>query len=560
MLDSSFDYTIPAMVNLGITGMRYIQGTIMSMPVELPRFMVRISMLCVVLLLLFGHSTYRTRRISNKPMTGSACVIAAVLCGIIICVFNFSRYGHFFANFSDPSARNAYVTKKRNEYIPGQLVSNNDFPPEKRITLEEAEIDFSASAQGITIRVEYIARVDEKTNAQSFTLYSDFQVDGVWVDGKQVLFKRSNDGILVYFHKIKNQGDDIAIRFDYHGYSLPIYPANETTVQLYRAFPWLPWPGIKNALMYENFYDYDTTESFFVDEWQRGDDVRYTLTYSGPGDLYTNLNNKTDNVYSGISSNGVSLYSGMAHSVHRNVDVYMPASQYGYAPLAADALLDVKEAIVAVCEMLNVKYIPKDITSVTVLEMDGTIILGYPFSHRSEIYTWDNEWEIHQTSASDEIIMRMRYDSDMNGYSTSSHALGAAVSYVLSPSSGYPVDAPHSSTVNFAYWLYTYISLSTESEPDLLYYIEAINERCGGQRVDYIAKVKVPETPITEEERARIEVIVRYMADGRNFDEPFNALYSRLMQSELVTPSDFIVVLFDAAQSARQDTQQPEGM
>jgi hypothetical protein len=295
LFDLSLGHTIQVMLNLGILSMRYIQGTIMSMPVELPRFVVRISMFCAGLLLLFGHNAYRAGRVNNKLATGRISVVAAILCCAVLCMFNFYRYGTFFAHFADPVARDAYVERKRNEYIPGQPVSNNNFPTEKRITLEEANFHFSASTQGLAVCVDYTARADEKTDAQSFTLYSDIQVDGVWVDGAQARFERSNDGILVFFPNEKRQREEIKIRFDYHGYSLPIYPANETTVQLYRAFPWLPWPGIKNALKHENFYGYETTEHFFIDEWQRGDEIQYTLTYDGPGDLHTNLQLIKDN-------------------------------------------------------------------------------------------------------------------------------------------------------------------------------------------------------------------------------------------------------------------------
>jgi hypothetical protein len=97
-----------------------------------------------------------------------------------------------------------------------------------------------------------------------------------------------------------------------------------------------------------------------------------------------------------------------------------------------------------------------------------------------------------------------------------------------------------------------------ESEPDLPHYIEAINENCSGQGSDYIARVRVNEKPITEEERAQISEIVRCFAAGMNFDESFRILYGRLMQSELVTPSEFIMTLYDAAKSAQPDIEKQE--
>lgn len=533
-----------AMLNLGVANMRQISGAVMAQPVELPRFVVRIAMLLAICALCVGCGNFRRQDISRwkgRLYLGASLAFCAALC--VLCV---ARYGTFFSRFADPAARQAYAMEKFEQYQPGQSVSLNAFPTEKRLALEEAEIAFHASTQGISVRVEYVARATQAIEAQSFTLYSDLQVDGVWVDGIAAPFERSHDGLLVCFPQPKAQGESLTICFDYHGYSLPLYPANETTVQLHRSFPWLPWPGLRSALQYENFYGYEQTEAFFAEPWQRADSVHYTLYYHGPDDLYTNLRSEGENVYTGTCTGGVSLYSGMVRSTQRGVEVYVPASQYTFAAGAADAVLDSFAPIADLCQWLGAARMPEPVRTVCVLEMDAPIILGYPFSTCSEIYSWGDNWEIWQSSGSSAIAMRRLYGTDASAYQQSPDGTGAAVAFVVSPGSGYPADAPHSSTVSFACWLYSYLRLRSEAEPDCEIYLSAIYDRCTGQGVDYIAGEKVPETPASEEAYARIEEIVQAMAKGTDFDGAFRALYQRLLQEERISPDEMISTLYDA--------------
>lgn len=107
---------------------------------------------------------------------------------------------------------------------------------------------------------------DSHINDQSFTLFSDLVVDRVLVDGEDADFKRNHDGLLVYLSGSREANVPVTFTFCYHGYSLPIFPANETTVQLNRAFPWIPWPGIKQTTSYGNYYNYNESEDFFIED------------------------------------------------------------------------------------------------------------------------------------------------------------------------------------------------------------------------------------------------------------------------------------------------------
>ena len=258
-----------AMLNLGVANMRQISGAVMAQPVELPRFVVRIAMLLAICALCVGCGNFRRQDISRwkgRLYLGASLAFCAALC--VLCV---ARYGTFFSRFADPAARQAYAMEKFEQYQPGQSVSLNAFPTEKQLALEEAEIAFHASTQGISVRVEYARGLHKrwKRNLLRYTRICKWTACG-WTASPRRLSARTTACWCV-FPQPKAQGESLTICFDYHGYSLPLYPANETTVQLRRAFPWLPWPGLRNALQYENFYGYEQTEAFFAEPWQRAD-------------------------------------------------------------------------------------------------------------------------------------------------------------------------------------------------------------------------------------------------------------------------------------------------
>ena len=103
-------------------------------------------------------------------------------------------------------------------------------------------------------------------------------------------------------------------------------------------------------------------------------------------------------------------------------------------------VLDSFAPIADLCQWLGAARMPEPVRTVCVLEMDAPIILGYPFSTCSEIYSWGDNWEIWQSSGSSAIAMRRLYGTDASAYQQSPDGTGAAVAFVVSPGSGYPAE------------------------------------------------------------------------------------------------------------------------
>lgn len=529
-------------LNMGINNFHVPGNFLTGAPIELPRWIVRIGILVLLTALFLCVNLKSLASTRQKKRRAWVRTSAVIICGVAVMALFCQRYNVFFTRFANPEDSSNYVSEKDCEYISGKPVSLTDFPTEKKITPEKTDIMLSCTTQGISAEVTIEAVINSDSAGQAFTLYSDLIVDEVRVDGKKAGFERSNDGLMVHFPVAKKAGDKVAFVFRYHGYSLTSFPANETTVQLNRSFPWIPWPGIKTSTIYDNYYDYNESEDFFIDDWQRGDKVEYTLRYNGPGNLYTNLEEKGNNLYTGVSDNGVSLYSGMFHCLYREVDVYVPAFLHMDAHVYVDALLDAYEPLQGLCERMGTIEKPIKPRSIVVIPLRYPIQNGIP----QEPYSWGNEWEIRQRSESSSTIFARKHADSLEEYQRSDEVTAKmTVAYILNPCTGYPIDVPHSSTTNFAAWLNAYIRVHGCDESDLEQYVDLLKENCSGNDHDIINGIVVPEIPLTKVQKDWISVILKRMHDGENFDEPFKAMYHRLLRGEAVTAPDIVTLLYN---------------
>lgn len=530
-----------AMLNMGVHNF-HIPGNYMTgAPIELPHWIVRIGILALLIALFL--CVHASNHASTRPQKRSSWIATAcvVVLGTVMIALFYHNYSVFFARFADPLNVEDYVRSKHDQYVAGKPVSLADFPTEKRITLTKTEIDLSTTTQGIQADVTIEATMNTEAKGQAFTLYSDLVVDEVWVDGIKVDFQRSHDGLMVHFPNVKSAGDPVRLEFRYHGYSLPNFPANETTVQLHRSFPWLPWPGIKTASVYVS--NYRESEDFFISDWQRGDDVEYTLRYQGPGNLYTNLEGQGDNSYRGVSSSGVSLYSGMLHYRYRDVDIYLPANQYKWAAVTVDALLDAYDPLLDLSEQMGATIRPKKPRSIIIIQMSMPVLSE--FGIQQELYSWNDAWEIRQYSATASMLVatKKRYEHSLVDYQTAVMET-MAVPYILSPSAGYPLDISPASTRNFAAWLSLYLRAPGWDDSDRQANLDLLREFYSGRGIEWINNEIVEEIPLTEQEENWIGEILDRMRAGTNFDEAFKALYHRLLQGKPVTASDIVSQLY----------------
>lgn len=192
---------------MGFNNYQMYQNVVTGMKNEIPRWVMR--SLCAFFIaagyiLVYKQKCISTKRqkIGKKIRNGAIAIMAVVLMASMLV-----RYSEFFTAFADDTYTQKIVYEKGAVYQPGDNVSLEDWPTEKNITLKKTDIRISCTTQGIQADVLITATADKTIENQTFTLFSDFEIDEVRVDEKTTTFERSNDGIMVYFPDAKQAGD-----------------------------------------------------------------------------------------------------------------------------------------------------------------------------------------------------------------------------------------------------------------------------------------------------------------------------------------------------------------
>ncbi len=523
------------MFNLGIINFRDFRNFMTGGETESPRWMARVVMLIIVIAvyLLVSSASYN----GKKPLL--IALTAAFCAGLLaICI---SRYNVFFSRFADSEDAREYTRRKGYEYLPGESVSLNDFPQEKNIEIMEERIDLSCGNAGICASVEMKVRQINAASEQSFTLYSELIIDSVMVDGEIAEYERSLDGILVHYPHVKKEESTTDIRFIYHGYSLPSFPANETTVQLNKSFPWLPWPGLKTSVKYDNNL-YRTSEMYFTEPWQRSDSIEFELTYKGPGNLYCNLDDQGNNIYRGISDDGISLYSGMIGCEYRDVKAYIPSCKYRTLHDTVDSVLDAYDVLIDFCQKMDVEIIPEKPETIILVQMEAPVIYQSP----QEIYCRGKEWEIRcGNECSSVVTFKSRYGSAESYRESEEVNVNMAVSMILSPSVGYPTECSPSTTKNFAELLGAYLKLPGCDDQKYRQSAENLKNRFGKSITEYVNGERITMDPLSASEQKQLQDVLAAMRNGENFDDAFRAIYHRIVNGENLSVSEMITELYD---------------
>lgn len=513
--------------NMGFNNYQMYQNIVTGARIELPRWIVR-SVIALFLAGLYICSFKKScSTAKNQKRISSMCICVVLAAGISSLFYIASHYSTFFIQFADDSYTQAITFKKGNEYAGEVPVSFTDWPTEKNLTLINTDIDLHATSQGLTAEVTITSTLIKNAGNQVFTLFSGFVVDEVRVDGKKTDFARSHDGIIVMFPE-KKAGETVEFTFKYHGYSLPSYPVNETTVQFNRSFPWIPWPGIKTTSDNE-IENYTLTEVFYIADWQRGDTVTYTLKYSGPGNIYTNLDKVGTHTYAGISSNGVSLYSGMEYTNIDGINIYSPVALYQEAPIISEAVSASFSIVREYCEIFETPILPEKPTSVVVVQMRYPM-WGRIFFYPNELYSWGSEWELRMRNESSSILSNfIQFNSTEEYLESEKTIVSVAIPYILNPCSGYPLDAPAQSTHCFA-------DLAAMS---------ILADKWDTQSLYNIAE-QFKAAYFTEDNSAiseQIDAILLQMNNGICFDSKLKEIYICLLRAEYLSPEEMIAFL-----------------
>ena len=536
-----------AVFSMGNIDIIYPLNNSIGLPIEMPRYIVRLIILVFLLIFLFLYRKKETIINEKYRKNRVALYTSVIVLAFFSLAYIINNYYVFFTNFADGYDVSNKTCNISAEYIPGQPVSLNDFDTKKNISVYRYNLDLKFDTKGLSAAATMYATADENISYQSFTLYSGLHLETVKVDGEIAEFERSHDGIMVFLNNQKNRNEKIIIEFIYSGYSLPIFPANETYVQLYNSFPYIPWPGIKTTDKYSNFYSYAESDFFFVEDWQTDDNIFFTLEYDGPDNLFTNLE-KTNNHYEGYSSNGVYLYSKMLSLNYRDIDVHYPAINYKDRYSAVDALVDSYSVIEDFCKRMDVKIKPTFPEKIILIEMETPTFNMDVYS--CGLYSKDAIWEIRYASGGGTpglIWNREKYGAssqEIAEYKDSEYIkTNLPVAYIFSESCGFPTDTSHLSVYHLSGWMSIYLKVYHNADADLIEYEDRLINFYSGDNIDMIEGEVIEKQPLNDDETACISDILQRMQNGENFDNTFRELYHKLMDEEVISISEIVNAL-----------------
>ncbi|MBM7539977.1 hypothetical protein [Amphibacillus cookii] len=137
----------------------------------------------------------------------------------------------------------------------------------------------------------------------TFSLYHNLKVNEVSNGDNPLNYEQKGDLISVNLPSVIRPQEVLTLSFDYVGVSSPSFFANEQAVNLPFYFPWLPTTKKSPAM---KIYDSD----IFWLPLHPNAEIEYSLSYTGPEPLYTNLNKMPNGTWEGKTKNGITLIAG----------------------------------------------------------------------------------------------------------------------------------------------------------------------------------------------------------------------------------------------------------
>ncbi|MCR4440994.1 MAG: hypothetical protein QHH10_03040 [Peptococcaceae bacterium] len=303
--------TIANFLNLGQTDPNSPYDPVYGLPLEIHRWLQKgLWLINVIVLFLIS--------VLKKSTLKSPKVI--VIVSTILLTLNLPLLNSFIKEEQVITTRyeeNAVRNYDKKYYA---ISTHPVFQDEGSFIIESYEININ-SFRNLKAKVIMKIKTLRETEKIVFTLYHDLRVKSITDEFKTELsYKQNGDQVLVSFPKALDKDVQRELVFIYEGTSSPYFYANEQAVMLPAYFPWIPIAGSYQAMKAENSY-------LIRNPLNPQISTKYTLRYSGPQPLFTNLPKKDENLWSGEMPCGITIAAGMlTETMIRSMKVYYPVS------------------------------------------------------------------------------------------------------------------------------------------------------------------------------------------------------------------------------------------
>ncbi len=297
-------------------------------PLEAARWASHVLWIAVIGILLFTIASVRSRTCYRRAtaITLTVTLILAIPSAVIA-----ARPSQILREYHDPLSAASYDMQ--------YYANHNRHPDSTELTapvIDACTLRINTQSGQLEATAEMEVSFKENTDAIWFTLYRDLTVTNITIDGKDV-DGYSQDGDYLRMPVSGSPGQAVPITIDYAGIISPFMYANDQTVMLPSFFPWYPRAGVHPVMLTH----YQTSAAQLMP--QPEEEASFTVVYSGPKPVFSNLPQTGQGTFSG-SAGGVTLMAGSMTSV--TVDgatVVYPAANYPYPEHIPSMLHQLKE-------------------------------------------------------------------------------------------------------------------------------------------------------------------------------------------------------------------------
>lgn len=246
----------------------------------------------------------------------------------------------FFDNYDSYSVTQAvsdlnyyesnYVLNKSNL---GKTLKNNitpDFSKDINIVPLRYSIELNPKSIKMDVKCHITARMTERSNSQSFTLYRDFRISSVFLNNKEAEFIQDGDYFIIFFSDALEVNEELEIEISYSGVSSPIYPANRQLISLPSSYPWLPRVGMIEPVK-KSVEAMSTCLTMFT-PWITDNSIDFDVTMDTDQLIYINLPQVGRGAWKGKSCNGLSIVKSdlLKKAEIDDYTIYYPATLQKY--------------------------------------------------------------------------------------------------------------------------------------------------------------------------------------------------------------------------------------
>ncbi|MFY2251521.1 hypothetical protein ACOSZH_16630 [Priestia megaterium] len=160
------------------------------------------------------------------------------------------------------------------------------------------------------VKIQAVNIANKDIKQLTVGLFHELHVEQIKMDDKEIKFKQKNDSLTLYFEDNAWQpNDNRVLEFKYKGLQSNLYFGNAQAVYLPNYIPWLPTEDSRPAFDIVTKYHY-----LHRVPHQPSERKTYKLKVDGTNKLFTNLPRNGHGNWEGVSSDGVSLFSGQLSS------------------------------------------------------------------------------------------------------------------------------------------------------------------------------------------------------------------------------------------------------